>query len=315
MVRDIGVVLFDGFSLLTAGVIPEVFQAANEICIARSRGDVLYDVRFYSAEGGNVACSSSINVWTYACDVRSAIGFDALFIVGGEGAQNAAHDERVVGWLREVLPLSEVVKPIGEGRILLEAAGVDSSGQSRSTAGWQSKLVGALENDLSDEGDRYGPVVKTALMLVKRDLGGDVAREAVARLSLNGSPIVASVLSESSTPTRAEKVRASAQWLKENCGRPISVSEVVRVAAMSQRNFLRYFKQEIGVTPSEFLLQTRLEMTSRLLAETDFQIDRIAKRCGWINGDRLAKIFRKRMGHTPSEYRARIRGSVPGDPA
>jgi hypothetical protein len=112
-VRDIGVVLFEGFSLLTAGVIPEVFQVANEICVARSRGDALYDVRFYSAEGGNVACSSSVNVWTYACDARNAIGFDALFIVGGEGAQNAARYGRVVGWLRAVLPLSEVVKPIG----------------------------------------------------------------------------------------------------------------------------------------------------------------------------------------------------------
>ncbi|SIO03572.1 Transcriptional regulator GlxA family, contains an amidase domain and an AraC-type DNA-binding HTH domain [Paraburkholderia phenazinium] len=311
-VRDIGVVLFEGFSLLTAGVIPEVFQVANEICVARSRGDVLYDVRFYSADGGNVACSSSINVWTYACDARNAIGFDALFIVGGEGAQNAARDERVVGWLREVLPLSEVVKPIGEGRLLLEAAGVVSSGQSHSPNGWPPNPAGIADDDVHEDADRYEPA-KTALMLVKRDLGIDVAREAVGRLSLNGSPIVASVLSDSSTPTRAEKVRASARWLKENCGRPISVSEAVRVAAMSERNFLRCFKQEIGVTPSEFLLRTRLEMTSRLLAETDSPIDRIAKRCGWINGDRLAKIFRKRMGLTPSEYRLRTRGSVPSD--
>jgi transcriptional regulator GlxA family with amidase domain len=313
-VRDIGVVLFEGFSLLTAGVIPEVFQVANEICVARSRGDALYDVRFYSAEGGNVACSSSVNVWTYACDARNAIGFDALFIVGGEGAQNAARYGRVVGWLRAVLPLSEVVKPIGEGRILLEAAGAGSSLQPHNPGGLPPKLAGTAENELHGELDRYEPA-KTALMLVKRDLGVDVAREAAGRLSLNGSPIIASVLSDSSTPTRAEKVRASARWLKENCGRPISVSEAVRVAAMSERNFLRCFKQEIGVTPSEFLLRTRLEMTSRLLVETDSPIDKIAKQCGWINGDRLAKIFRKRMGLTPSEYRIHARGLAAGDPS
>jgi transcriptional regulator GlxA family with amidase domain len=313
-VRDIGVVLFEGFSLLTAGVIPEVFQVANEICVARSRGDALYDVRFYSAEGGNVACSSAINVWTYACDARNAIGFDALFIVGGEGAQNAARDERVVSWLREVLPLSEVVKPIGEGRMLLEAAGGSSSRHSHDPVGLSQQLAGRVGSDLGDETDRYEPA-KTALMLVKRDLGVDVAREAAGRLSLNGSPIIASVLSDSNTPTRAEKVRASARWLKENCGRPISVNEAVRVAAMSERNFLRCFKQEIGVTPSEFLLRTRLEMTSRLLAETDSPIDKIAKHCGWINGDRLAKIFRKRMGLTPSEYRIRARGLAADDPS
>jgi hypothetical protein len=55
MVRDIGVVLFKGFSLLTSDVIPGVFQLDNEICIAGSRRDVMYDVRCYSAERGNVA--------------------------------------------------------------------------------------------------------------------------------------------------------------------------------------------------------------------------------------------------------------------
>ncbi|WP_236721077.1 helix-turn-helix domain-containing protein [Paraburkholderia phytofirmans] len=300
--------------MLTAGVIPEVFQMANEIGAARSKDGALYDVRFYSAEGGSVACSSSIDVWTYACDTRNASGFDALFIVGGEGAQSAARDERVVGWLREVLPLSEVVKPIGEGRMLLEAAGVGSSGASNGTADSPQQIAGAEGEDPGDAADRDEPA-KTVLMLVKRDLGIEVARETAGRLSLRSPGLLAALLSDTSTTTQAEKVRASARWLKENCGRPISVSDAVRVAAMSERNFLRCFKQEIGVTPSEFLLQTRLDMTSRLLAETDLRIDKIAKRCGWINGDRLAKIFRKRMSLTPSEYRAQARRLAPDDPS
>jgi transcriptional regulator GlxA family with amidase domain len=312
-VRDIGVVLFEGFSLLTAGVIPEVFQTANEICAAKSKEGALYDVRFYSAEGGSVACSSSIDVWTYACDTRNASGFDALFIVGGEGAEHAARDERVIGWLREVLPLSEVVKPIGEGRMLVEAAG-GNSGAANGMARWPQPIVGMAGEELGDALDRDEPA-KTALMLVKRDLGIEVARETAGRLSLRSPGLLASLLSDTGTTTRAEKVRAAARWLKENCGRPISVSDAVRVAAMSERNFLRCFKQEIGVTPSEFLLQTRLEMTSRLLAETDLPIDKIAKRCGWINGDRLAKIFRKRMSLTPSEYRAQARKLLTEDPS
>ncbi|MEX3846286.1 helix-turn-helix domain-containing protein [Paraburkholderia sp. BR10882] len=60
-----------------------------------------------------------------------------------------------------------------------------------------------------------------------------------------------------------------------------------------------------GVTPFEYLLQARLDLTSRMLAETDFSIDRIAKSCGWTNGDRLAQIFRRRFSLTPSEFRQR----------
>lgn len=304
--RAIGVVLFEGFSLLTVGVIPEVFQMANEIYAPRSRGRALYDVRFYSAQGGGVACSSAISVWTHPCDERNAGAFDALFIADGDGIELAARDERVLGWLRRVLPLSDLVRPIGRGQMLLEAASPTGSRQVQAPAGLLPEYVRSMAREIYDANDRYEPA-KTALMLVKRDLGVVAAREIAGRISSSGAATLTTLFADASTVTPAEKVRASARWLKENCERPISVSDAVRVAAMSERNFLRCFKQEIGVTPSEYLLQARLEMTSKLLTETDLPIDKIARRCGWINGDRLAKIFRKRMAVTPSEYRARAR--------
>lgn len=110
--------------------------------------------------------------------------------------------------------------------------------------------------------------------------------------------------------TPVDRVRATAIWLRNNYGRAISVSDAVRVAAMSERNFLRHFKQEIGMTPSEFLLQVRLDRTVTLLMETDFPIGTIARQCGWGNGDRLAKIFRRHLDVTPSEYRSRARSSA-----
>src|ERR1700759_3874487 len=58
-VRQIAILLFDGFSLLGAGIVAEVFHMANEFASAKSRPDCSYDVRFPSVEGVNVACSSS----------------------------------------------------------------------------------------------------------------------------------------------------------------------------------------------------------------------------------------------------------------
>ena len=311
--REIGIVLFEGFSLLAVGVIPEVFQLANELYAPHGQAAPMYDVRFFSAAGGRVACSSSISVWTYACDARSAFGFDALFIADGQGAQRAAQDERVIRWLRDVLPLCDVVKAIGMGRVLFEAA---SAGGSRYLPAAELDANGAYawaqRQQPHEAEDRHEPA-KTALMVVRRDLGLDVAREIAGRLSLGGASVLTPLFSHGGAITATEKVRASAQWLKDNCERPISVSDAVRVAAMSERNFLRCFKQEMGITPSEFLLQARLEMTSRMLAQTDLPIDKVARRCGWVNGDRLAKIFRKRMALTPSEYRIRSRSQVLDD--
>ncbi|RQS69248.1 helix-turn-helix domain-containing protein [Burkholderia sp. Bp8963] len=291
--RDIGVVVFDGFSLLAAGVVTEVFEMANEIYAPRSNGRPLYDVRFYSSEGGSVAWSLAISVWTYACDAGSARAFDALFVAGGEGARRAARDTRVIDWLRTVVPQTGIVQTIGEGRMLLDAARAKRS-------------VGGAIDATPGADDRVAPA-RAALALVERDLGSEAARGIAARLALNGEAEPIEHLPDTRRTTAAERARATARWLQQNCERAISVSDAVRVAAMSERNFLRCFKQEIGTTPSEFLREVRLVRTMQLLTGTDLPIGTIARRCGWGNGDRLAKIFRKRMNATPSEYRMRAR--------
>jgi transcriptional regulator GlxA family with amidase domain len=91
--------------------------------------------------------------------------------------------------------------------------------------------------------------------------------------------------------------------MRENYIRPISIADAARVAAMSERNFLRRFKAQIGLTPSEYLLRARLDASCMLLAATDLPVDKIARRCGAGSGDGLAKIFRKRLSISPTEYR------------
>ncbi len=59
----------------------------------------------------------------------------------------------------------------------------------------------------------------------------------------------------------------------------------------------------MGLAPSQYLLQVRLDMVCRLLADTDLPVDKIARRCGIGGGERLAKIFRKHLNLSPTEYR------------
>jgi transcriptional regulator GlxA family with amidase domain len=306
VVRQIGIVLFEGFSLLGAGIVVEVFHMANEICSANQ--DAFYSVRLLSVDGGRVACSSSVRVWTDGFDARQYSGFDALFIAGGQGAYNAACDERLIGWLRIVYPKSDVVKALAEGRALVDAAGIAAQRTPLRSDGPFG--AGSLQQASANEsGDRYESI-KSALTLVKRDLGLTVARQIAERLMPGASAKLMSVLSDAGATRVGDKVRASAQWLQENCERPISVIDAAQVVAMSERNFLRRFKLEMGITPSEYLLQARLDMTCRLLTDTELPVDKVARRSGMGSGDRLAKIFRKRLSISPSEYRARSRSDA-----
>ncbi|MFL9937667.1 helix-turn-helix domain-containing protein, partial [Paraburkholderia sp. RL18-103-BIB-C] len=78
-----------------------------------------------------------------------------------------------------------------------------------------------------------------------------------------------------------------------------------------ERNFLRLFKRELGLTPSQYLLRARLKLTCELLANSDLSIDKIARRTGLSNGERLSNLFRKQLSMSPTEYRASKRcGSI-----
>lgn len=293
--RKIGIVLFEGFSLLRAGVIAEVFNRANLLATRRSTGNSVYTIRMLSYSGGSVPCSSAVHIWTERFDASQYQSFDALFLGGGKGSQHAALDERLLGRMRF---------GYSDGAFRNTSITRSSMLHSGLTTGFDA--IGISGHTATHDEDWFASLAN-ALMLVKADLGIDVAREIGEQMMPGATPRLAPLLADAGATSVRDKVRTSARWLKDNCERPISVADAAQVAAMSERNYLRRFKDEIGVTPSEYLLRARLDTVCRLLIETDLPVDKIARRNGMANGDRLAKIFRKRMLVSPTEYRIQNR--------
>jgi len=273
-------VLFDEFSLLRAGIIAEVFQLANQLAANNDApGGSSYRVRLLSLSGGIVLCSSSLSVGTDRLDSRQYGHYDALFTAGGKAAGHAELGDS------------------GFGKLLHGSSELSFSNM-------QAPIFPSGDDNQVEPDDRY-EALSAALTLVKRDLGLEVAREISERLLPGVSLKFPSLLRDVGTPTVREKIRASARWIEANCERAISVVDAAQVAAMSERNYLRRFKHEMGITPSEYLFRMRLDLVCHLLTETDLPVDKIARRSGMGNGDRLAKIFRKRLLISPTEYRLR----------
>ncbi|WP_144110508.1 GlxA family transcriptional regulator [Paraburkholderia sp. BCC1886] len=301
--RRIGVLLFDGFWLLGPGTVVEMFQTANELSSSRAGEEPPYEVQFLSIDGGSVASSSSARIWTDRIEPRFGVGFDVLFIAGGFGAHAAARDERLLNWLRTVQARTRAIETIGEGRLVLEAAvpaGPDALQINRYLGSTATEASFNASNDRHD-------CARSALMFIKRDLGAELARSVADRVMPGMASTWVPLPAEGGTLSVAEKIRAAARWMEANCDRPVSVADAAQVAAMSERNFLRRFKHEMQLTPSDYLLQVRLRIACNFLTETELPVDKIARRSGTGNGDRLAKIFRKRMSLSPTEYRARSR--------
>lgn len=104
-------------------------------------------------------------------------------------------------------------------------------------------------------------------------------------------------------PHLSERIETSIQWLHEHYAERVSVADIAQRASMSERNFLRRFKAEVGQTPREYLASIRLESARQLLLYTDLPVDKIARHCGFFNGDHLRKQFLKYFGISPAKYR------------
>jgi transcriptional regulator GlxA family with amidase domain len=299
--KPIGIVLFNGFALPQTASILEVFQSANALSHAGRNGATRYEVCLLSAAGGRIATSSSVFVWTESIYARRhADNFHALFIAGGTGASNALCDERMTAWLRRAYSCSNLVFPISEGRLLLEAAGYPQPERTRPVT----------SKNLSDRRSAaLASPLRIALRVVEDDSGAEIARQIADWIAPPvETPFTASERENVSVRV-SERIQASARWLKANGDRTIAIDDAAQVAAMSERNFLRRFKEEMGLTPSDYLLHVRLDMSCRLLLETDLPVDKIARRCGIGSGGQLAKLFRKHLATTPTEYRSRTRTS------
>lgn len=268
-----------------------------------------YELVVVSDVGGSIASSGAMRVWSERLEDDGERGFDVLFIAGGPGAARAKTDETFLRHLRAVLDKTRIVKAIGEGFAILAAAHAVSEHPEASTSAPSVPLaIGAaarnaplIEQPVALD-DPLGPIA-AALSIVKRDRGADTAREISERSVPGAWRRLGAVLGELDEGGAREKINAAARWMRENYGRPISVAKAAQVAAMSERSFLRRFKSQMGLTPSEYLLRARLDASCLLLVATDLPVDKIARRCGVSSGDGLAKIFRKRLAISPTEYR------------
>jgi len=94
--------------------------------------------------------------------------------------------------------------------------------------------------------------------------------------------------------------------VRKDLRRGWTIAALAKTARMSERTFLRRFKDATGVAPGDWLVQVRLEEARRLLEETSLSIADVADAAGFGSVANLRHHFAQRMLTTPRDYRARF---------
>jgi AraC-like DNA-binding protein len=95
--------------------------------------------------------------------------------------------------------------------------------------------------------------------------------------------------------------------VRANPGGPMTVEDMARVAELSVYQLNRRLGLLFGITASQFIIKTRIDQASKLLRTTDDAIAGIADRCGYFDQSAFSRVFRRAVGLTPRQYRARHR--------
>ena len=111
------------------------------------------------------------------------------------------------------------------------------------------------------------------------------------------------VRAERQTASGSETIEEIRNYILENPYRKLTLDELARQANLSPCHFSRMFKRQVGYSPHDYLIHTRLNLAKFYLTSSDKTIKQIAYSCGFSSECGFCTAFKNRLGRTPSEYR------------
>jgi len=312
------VLVFPEVQLLDVAGPVQVFTAANELS-AKAAAQAPYAIRVVAPKGAQVRATSGLTFATAPLP-DPAEPLDTLIVAGGQGVMRAADDPKLVDWLQARADVARRTASVCTGAFLLAAAGLldrrravthweycDQLGRRYPAVKVEPDPIFVHDRDVwTSAGVTAG--IDLSLALVEEDLGRrlalGVARNLVVFLKRPGGQAqFSAALSLQSADDRFADLHS---WLAGHLADDLSLSRLAAQAGMSERSFLRRYREATGITPARAVERLRVEAARQLLVETRLPAKRIAARCGFGSEETMRRSFARLQGVSPQDYRQRF---------
>lgn len=103
-------------------------------------------------------------------------------------------------------------------------------------------------------------------------------------------------------------IAACQEWIAENYMTSSPVAAMVQRSEMAERSFKRRFASVTGMSPMDYVHTLRLEEAKQLLETSDLAVEAVANEVGYEDASFFRRLFRRKVGITPTDYRRRFGG-------
>ncbi|GAB2545247.1 AraC family transcriptional regulator [Rufibacter soli] len=107
----------------------------------------------------------------------------------------------------------------------------------------------------------------------------------------------------------SRRVEKAFEYMHANYDKAVSLADVSQVVNMPEVSFSRFIKKRTGKTFIESLNEIRLGHASRLLIDTTETVSEVSFKCGFNNLSYFNRVFKRKNGCTPKEFRQNYSGS------
>jgi AraC-like DNA-binding protein len=119
----------------------------------------------------------------------------------------------------------------------------------------------------------------------------------------------ASFNSEVQSNYNSRRIEKAFEYMNKNYDKPITLKDMSKLVNMTEVSFSRFIKKRTGISFIDSLNEIRLGHASRILIDTTNSIAEVSYSCGFNNISNFNRLFKKKKGCTPKEFRENFSGT------
>jgi transcriptional regulator GlxA family with amidase domain len=281
----------------------------------------LFNVRIASPDGGVIRCINGIQIMAHM-SYDEVDNVDAIVIptVGGPVEDVVADNPQLLALLRRAHSRGWTIAGNCTGNFLLAESGILDGRVATTHWGFKELFeqrypgVDLKADQLITRSDNIycagGGLAwfDLGLHMIERSYGFETAIQTAKAFVIDyrrDSQLSYSLM-RLAKPHKDDLVKQVQVWLEEHYAEDFTVDELADRFSVSKRTLIRRFNAALDMPPNTYVQSIRIEAAQKLLEETDRTVDVVMNDVGYEDASSFRRLFRKKTGLTPTEYRRRF---------